>query len=389
MGQHRNEVDRRRGVSRGLILTVLAVAVVAALVVGWVVLGNRLTQDGDSAANACAEGPETVTVISDPDLAAPLAAIATEFGKTRPVVRDKCITVQVKAGDPKVTLDGLTGTWDPASMGPYPAAWVPASSIWSAQLLASASSVVEGTPRSLVTSPVVLAVAPQFATTVGGKLSWLQLLPLQRNDDGLAELGLEGWGRLRIGFATGSDLDAGVLAAQAVATEITHTDSAGLTTDDTALPQVVSTIKDLRKRAVPVPDGSAARALPIIAGPSPASADIQAIPMTEQALYAATRGANPPQVVGLLPSGVTPMADYPVVDLTGPKVSAAQAEAVTKFFDFTRLPEQLRRITSLGFRGNAALPAANTAVSFPVTANPMAAPDPAASVAITDLMTRR
>lgn len=378
MARHRTDSARRRGISRGLALSVAALVVVAVLVVVWVVLGRSLREDSTAAAQSCVEGPETVSVVADADIAEPLARIAAAYSATKPVVRDKCITVSVRPVDPKTTLDGLTGTWDTASMGAYPAAWVPASSVWSAQLLAARSSVVDGDPESLVTSPVVLAVAPQFARAAAGKLAWIEVPTLARDDDGLARLGLTGWGRLRLALPAGPGTDATVLAAQAVATAVSRVGSAGLTLDDARSAQVTSTITALRAQAPQSVDGSATRTLSAIVDGDPARARVHAVPITEQALYAATQRSGAPAVVELLPTGFTPSADHPVVDLTGPQVDAAAAESVTAFFKFARMPEQLAAFTRLGFRGAATAASPNSAVSFPAVENPMPAGEPAA-----------
>lgn len=378
MARHRTDTAHRRGISRGVVLSVAVLVVVAVLVLVWVVLGRSLRDDSTAAAQTCVEGPETVSVVADADIAEPLGRIAAAYSATRPVVRDKCITMSVRPVDPKTTLDGLTGTWDIASMGTYPAAWVPASSVWSAQLLAARSSVVDGNPESLVTSPVVLAVAPQFARAAAGKLSWIDVPTLSRDDDGLARLGLPGWGRLRMALPAGPGTDASVLAAQAIATEVSRVGSAGLTVEDARSAQVTSTVATLRAQAPQSVDGSASRTLATVVDGDPARAAVHAVPITEQALYAATQGAGAPGVVEFLPSGYTPAADHPVIDLTGPQVDAAAAESVTAFFRFARMPEQLATLTRLGFRGAATPATATTAVTFPAISTPMPAGDPAA-----------
>ncbi|WP_299572028.1 hypothetical protein [uncultured Williamsia sp.] len=386
MARHRTDTAHRRRVSRGVVLSVAALVVVAVLVVVWVVLGRSLRDDSTAAAQTCVEGPETVSVVADADIAEPLGRIAAAYSATKPVVRDKCITVSVRPVDPKTTLDGLTGTWDTASMGAFPAAWVPASSVWSAQLLTARSSVVDGDPESLVTSPVVLAVAPQFARAAAGKLSWIEVPTLTRDDAALSRFGLSGWGPLRMALPVGPGTDASVLAAQAVATEVSRVGSAGLTVEDARSAQVTSTIAALRAEAPQSVDGSASRTLPTVVDGDPARARVHAVPITEQALYSATRRTGAPGVVELLPTGYTPSADFPVVDLTGPQVDAAAAESVTAFFRFARMPEQLSTLTRLGFRGAAAGATPTAAVTFPQIATPMPAGDAAALAEIARLV---
>ncbi|MGZ8179468.1 hypothetical protein ACXVUM_16190 [Williamsia sp. SKLECPSW1] len=382
MARHRTDIARRRGISRGLAVSVAVLVVVVVLVVVWVVLGRNLRDDSTAAARTCVEGPETVSVVADAGIAEPLSRIAAAYTATRPVVRDKCITVQVRPVDPKTTLDGLTGTWDTASMGAYPAAWVPASSVWSAQLLTEKSSVIDGDPESLVSSPVVLAVAPEFARAATGKLSWIEVPSLSRDDDGLARIGLPGWGPLRMALPAGPQTDATVLAAQAVATEVSRVGTAGMTAEDARSAQVTSTISALRAAAPTSVDGSATRTLPEIVDGDAARARVHAVPITEQSLYAATQGTGAPRVVEFVPTGYTASADYPVVDLTGPQVSASAAETVTAFFRFARTPDRLRTLTLMGFRGAAEQAPPTAAVGFPAIETPMPAGDPAATAEI-------
>ena len=96
---------RQRGVSRGLVFVLLALVLIAAVIVAWQQLGDHLDKQADSAAASCIEGPATVDVVADADVAPALIAIAREFGASKPVVRDHCITVAVRAGDAKTTLD--------------------------------------------------------------------------------------------------------------------------------------------------------------------------------------------------------------------------------------------------------------------------------------------
>ncbi len=60
-------------------------------------------------------------------------------------------------------------------MGAYPAGGLPRRRCGVRSCSRHGSSVVDGDPESLVTSPVVLAVAPQFARAAAGKLSWIEV----------------------------------------------------------------------------------------------------------------------------------------------------------------------------------------------------------------------
>ncbi|AZG44664.1 type 2 periplasmic-binding domain-containing protein [Gordonia insulae] len=390
MAHHRSTDGRTgirgRGVSRGLVGSLLTLVLVAALVLLWAQLGDRIDRQGDQAAGTCVEGKTTVPVVADPDIAPALATIAQEYAKTDPVVRDHCVTVEVRPGDAKVTLDGLSGTWDAASLGAYPAAWVPQSSIWAADLMTATPAAVDGKPASLVSSPVVLATAPRLAEAFEGNLEWQQLPTLQRRDAALGDVGLGSWGSIRLAMPTGAQSDATALSAQAVAAQVTRT-TGTLTEQDASSSRVASSIDAMTDGAPQSPDGTPVGAARSIAdADDDASAPIHAVAITEQALYQLTKSDTSARLAEVVPGGPTPVADYPIIRLAGSGVSAEQTDAVSEFFEFVNKPEQMSTLTALGFRGDAPMPAPNATVTFPVTANPMPTPETAATVTINRLV---
>lgn len=385
MGQHRS-ADGRRGVSRGLIFALLSILLVAAVVVTWNHLGDSLDRQADDAAGDCVEGNAEVPVIADPDIAEALKTIAENYNKTAPVVRDHCIDVAVRPGDAKVTLDGLTSTWDPASMGTFPAAWVPQSSIWSAELVTARPTALEGEPSSLVTSPVVLAMSPELATAFDGQLQWTQVPTLQARNDSLSSVGLNGIGSLRMAMPRGSGSDATSLSAQAVASAITRT-TGPLSAADAASDQVTTTVTELIDGAPQSPDGTPTGAATSIAdAPSLQAASIRVVPITEQRLYQLTKDDATATLAEVVPGGPTPLADYPVIRLAGDQVSDVANAAVAEFFSFAMKAEQLKELTQLGFRGDAPLPTATATVTFPNTRDPMPVPETAATISINRLV---
>ncbi|MED5801911.1 substrate-binding domain-containing protein [Gordonia sp. Z-3] len=377
---------RGRGVSRGLVGALLTVVLVAAVVVVWFQLGDRIDRQGEQAAGNCVEGRTTVPIIADPDVADALSTIAAEYSKTGPVVRDHCVVVEVRPGDAKVTLDGLAGAWDPAALGARPAAWVPQSSIWAADLVSARPDIVDGTPSSLVSSPVVLATAPELAEAFDGELDWQQLPTLQQRDASLGAFGLGSWGSIRLAMPIGAQSDATALAAQAVAMQVTRT-MGPLTEQDADSPRVASSIEAMSSGAPQSPDGTPVGAARLMADASdPADATIHAVAITEQSLYQLTRDDTTPRLAEVIPGGPTPIADYPIIRLTGDGVAAEQTDAVAEFFAFASQPEHLATLTALGFRGDAPMPEKTATVTFPLTENPMPIPETAATVTINRLV---
>lgn len=372
--------------SRGLLFGIITVMIIVAMVVAWQHFAGRSDDEGNSAARSCVKGELPVAVVVSPDIAPALTAAATEFAGTNPVVRDRCIRINVRAGDARVTLNGLAGTWDTASMGARPAAWIPQSTIWSAELATARSGAIEGTPASLVTTPVVLAVQPQLGDAVKNGLQWSQLPTLQETDGSLSSVGLPGIGSLRMAMPRGAQSDATSLAAQAVTSSITQS-TGPLTAADAALPRTTSVVNALINGAPDTPDGTAASALTAI-GSDLTTSRIRAVPITEQELYQLTKDDTTARVTQIVPDGPTPIADYPLIRLAGEQVPTEASEGVAEFFDFVTTPRQLGRLTALGFRGDAPLPAATATVSFPRTPNPMPAPENAAAVTVNKLVYR-
>lgn len=365
----------------------LSIILVVAAVVVWRQLGDHIDEQSDQAANTCVEGNTTVPVIADPAVAQALESIAQEYTKTKPVVRDHCITVAVRPGDARVTLDGLKGAWDVQSLGPYPAAWVPESSIWAAELSTAKPDVVDGQPSSLVTSPVVMTMAPELAASFDGSLEWGQVPMYQSEDLSLARVGRGSWKSLRMAVPVGAQSDATVLAAQAVVAQATRT-SGPLTEQDAKSSTASSSIESMMSGAPSSPDGTTLGAASELADNSddPASSPIHAVPITEQALYQLTRNDTSARLAEVVPGGPTPVADYPIVRLSGTQVPQVMSDAVAEFFEFAGKPEQLGKLTALGFRGDAPMPKPSVTVTFPVTPNPMPNPETAATVTINQLV---
>ncbi|GAB09441.1 hypothetical protein GOARA_036_01740 [Gordonia araii NBRC 100433] len=381
MARHSSNYTPRGG-GRSLLLAVLTALLVAGLVVSWLQARDRVGRQADQAAGTCVEGPATVAIIASPDIAEALGDIAKRFNDTKPVVRDHCITVQVRPGDSKVTLDGLTGNWEAASMGAFPAAWIPQSSVWGAQLTAANPDIVEDSPESLVKSPIVLALPTLFADKAGD-LDWGRLPGLARLPNAMAQFGLPDWGPLRMAMPLGASSDATVLAAQAIAAQVSKA-SGPLTEAQANSGPVVDGIRTVLREAPPAPEGTAAATIAAMNTDDQRRA-IHAVPITEQQLFLLGRtGAAGEKIRAFSPAGPTPVADYPVLRLSGNAVSTAQSYGAAQFIEFAQQPEQVKLLTELGYRsGDAQLPPGNTTVTFGPVEDAMPLPEPAASAAIT------
>ena len=151
----------RRGVSIGVIAALVAVVVVVGAFILWRFFGDALSHRTDAAAARCVDGELAVAVVADPSIADQVQTLADTYNKSAAPVADRCVKVGVKPADSDQVVNGFIGKW-PAELGERPALWIPASSVSEARLEAAAGAQTVSDSRSLVTSPVLLAVRPQL-----------------------------------------------------------------------------------------------------------------------------------------------------------------------------------------------------------------------------------
>ncbi|MGV8872936.1 MAG: substrate-binding and VWA domain-containing protein [Rhodococcus sp. (in: high G+C Gram-positive bacteria)] len=325
-------------------IVVIAIAVIVAAVFGWFALRDRISDQGVQAADTCVEGPAVLTVAADPDISGPVEQLAVRFDDTAPVVRDHCVTVQVRATASDAVRSALNSgldTWDTGALGDRPGLWIPQST-------ADVESVtdrgaIDGTPRTLASSPVVLAAPATVADAVtAAGSSWADLVRLQR--DPLA-LGLGEWGGLRLGLPTGSDTGATTLAVAAIAAGVRGDPTVPLSVEQASSRELVSAMSEL---AVTDTGGAALStvatydALANLENASGPDAPIHAVPVTEQQL-ASTDSST---LTAVRPQGPTPVADHPGVVLAGDETSTRAAAA---FVEFIRQPEGAQTLRDAGF----------------------------------------
>lgn len=343
MGEHRN-TGRGRSVAAGPVIVVITIAVVVAAVFGWFALRDRISDQGVDAANQCVEGSAVLTVAADPDISGPVEQLAARFNESAPVVRDHCVTVQVRATASdtiRAAVNSGIDNWDTAALGNRPGLWIPQSS---ADVEAVTDrGAIDGTPRAVASSPVVLAAPPTVAdAVVAAGASWADLVRLQRDPQAL---GLPEWGGLRLALPTGSDTGATTLAVAAIAAGVRGDPSSALTVDQVSSSQLVSAISELavtdtQAAAVsPTTTYDALATLDNAAGPGDA---IHAVPVTEQQL-ASTDSST---LTAVRPLGPTPIADHPAVVLSGDETST---RAAARFVEFIRQPDGAQTLREAGF----------------------------------------
>ena len=371
-GGHRND-GGRRGVSIGVIAALVAVVVVVGVVILWRFFGDALSNRSHSA--RCVGEKQPVAVIADPSIADHVQHFADRFNASAAPVGDHCVAIGVKPAGSDAVVDGFIGKW-PADLGQRPALWIPGSSVSAARLTAATGKETISDSRSLVTSPVVLAVRPELERALGDQ-KWSTLPELQTKPDALAALKLPTWGSLRLALPLGGNSDAAFLAGEAVAAASVPpgappTDGSGA---------VHTLIGGQPKLA----DNSLAEAMNALLRPGdPAAAPVHAVVTTEQQLF--TRGESLPDANSALnswlPPGPAAVADYPTVLLSGSWLSQEQVTAASEFARFMRKSDQLAELAKAGFRVEGVKPPSSDVTSFAALSSTLSVGDDATRAAL-------
>ncbi|MGC2344567.1 MAG: hypothetical protein WA630_11380 [Mycobacterium sp.] len=371
-GGHRND-GGRRGVSIGVIAALVAVVVVVGVVILWRFFGDALSNRSNSA--RCVGEKQPVAVIADPSIAEHVQHFADRFNATAAPVGDHCVAVGVKSAGSDAVVDGFIGKW-PADLGQRPALWIPGSSVSAARLTAAAGKETITDSRSLVTSPVVLALRPELQRALADQ-KWATLPGLQTKPDGLTEVKLPTWGSLRLALPLGGNSDAAFLAGEAVA--------AGSAPPGAPPTDGSGAVRTLIGGQPKLADNSLAEAMNGLLRPGdPATAPVHAVVTTEQQLF--TRGESLPDagsaLSSWLPPGPAAVADYPTVLLSGSWLSQEQVTAGSEFARFMHKPDQLAELARAGFRVEGVKPPSSDVTGFPALPSTLSVGDDAVRAAL-------
>jgi hypothetical protein len=371
-GGHRNE-GGRRGVSIGVIAALVSVVVVVGVVILWRFFGDALSNRSHSA--RCVGEKQPVAVIADPSISDQVQHFAERFNAQAAPVGDHCVAIGVKPAGSDAVVDGFIGKW-PGDLGQRPALWIPGSSVSAARLTAAAGKETVSDSRSLVNSPVVLAVRPELHKALGDQ-KWATLPDLQTKPDSLAGLNLPSWGSLRLALPLGGNSDAAFLAGEAVAAASVPpgappTDGSGA-------------VRTLIGGQPKLADNSLGEAMNALLKPGDAaSAPVHAVVTTEQQVF--VRGQSQADAGGTLsawlPSGAAAVADYPTVLLSGSWLSQEQVTAASEFARFMRKPDQLAELAKAGFRAEGTKTPKSDVTRFPALPSTLSVGDDGSRAAL-------
>jgi len=377
-GGHRSD-GGRRGVSIGVIVALVAVVVVVGTVILWSFFGDVLSNRSHRAAARCVGGKETVAVVVDPSLADQVEQFAESYNPSAGPVGDHCMEVSVKPAGSDAVIAGFIGKW-PAELGGQPALWIPGSSVSAARLTAAAGQKTISDSRSLVTSPVLLAVRPELQPALANQ-SWATLPGLQTNPNALAGLNLPAWGSLRLALPTNGNSDAAYLAGEAVA--------AASAPGGAPATQGTAAVRTLTGAQPKLADNSLAEAMNTLLKPGDvATAPVHAVVTTEQQLFQRGQSLSDAKntLGSWLPPGPAAVADYPTVLLSGSWLSHEQTSAASEFTHFMRRPEQFAKLAKAGFRVNGVKPPSSAVTSFAALPSTLSVGDDAMRATLADTM---
>jgi hypothetical protein len=379
-GGHRSTETKRRGVSIGVIVALVAIVAFISVVILWRFFGGVLSNRSGAAAATCSGSDVPVAVIADPSIADKIQEFANRYNKSAGPIGDRCVKLGVKPAESGEVINGFVGNW-PSELGVRPALWIPASSVSTSRLQAAAGSKTITDSRSLVSSPVLLAIKPQLKPALAEQ-NWGTLTTLQTNPVALDAKNMPGWGSLRLALPTADDSDATYLAAEAVAAA-----SAPPNAPATAGVGAVNTLIGAQPK---LPNPSLSTAMDaLLAGGDPAASPVHAVAITEQQLYQRSAKVSDAKnvVSSWLPPGPAAVADYPMASLSGDWLSEEQVTAASEFKKFLQKPDQQAELAKAGFRaGSAALPKSDV-TSFSPLSNTLSVGDDTARVTLADAVT--
>lgn len=263
------------------------------------------------------------------EIAPVLEELGAEWSATKPEVDGRCVELTVVAEASANVAGSLTvhagraiDVGGPPLPTPredeIPAVWVPDSTAWLTRVQAIDGSAFEPQPRSIVSSPVVVAM-PQAAAAALGSSARLDLVRLKQL---LAE------GDLKLGIAEPRRETSGLVAVILL--------SSALATSDEDLPILVKTVREVTKAS------SMAELLEMF------KARINAAPASEQAVIAHNATGPDVPLVAVPIEGSTAQLDYPYAIRSN--VSRQVARAARMFRSAVLAGQASERFARRGFR---------------------------------------
>ena len=324
----------------------------------------------DGAATSGREDCTPVFVAASSEKASLLGAAASSYNATDPQVDGQCVDVRVTTKASGAAEQALAAGWNPATDGPQPTVWSPASSVWlkllSNELTATGQSeLVTAEAPSLFATPIVFAMPKPMAEALGWPdqpIGWSDLAALAADPNGWASKGHPEWGAFTLGkthpelstsglagtvgefyAATGktTDLRLADIADPTVQTQVAAVEAAVTHYGDTTLTFLTNQLARDQEGGTPY---------------------VSAVVVEEKSVVDYNAGnpqgkvdtaGTPPNVelVAVQPAGGTLYSDNPYAILGGASwVTAAQQQAAADFLAYLQTAEVQSTFTQAGFR---------------------------------------
>lgn len=344
---------RRR---RWPIATFVAVLLIVGGWFGWSWLhGVTVQQSASTKPASCPAGNETIQIAAAPSIAAAIGRVANAYVQTKPVVTDHCVQVAVSAVDSQAALAGIENGWNTNQYGPAPQAWIADSSLWTNQLPAGA---LGDAPRSIATSPIVLAVPADAAKAINSANAptFAELPGLVSQGAGWSTFGEPGWGQFTLDLPNPAANADSALAVEAMLDPPSPQGQPPVTQTLLNSPDVRQNLDNLTA-SQPMPAMIAShQALVALGGADGLQhAPFSAVPVSEVELYERNLGIDgdtkPMNVLDEVRlGGPTPFEDFPFTPLAGSAITSDQVAAAEDFRDYLLAANAQTQLAQSGLR---------------------------------------
>ncbi|GAA2019709.1 hypothetical protein GCM10009818_36530 [Nakamurella flavida] len=309
-----------------IVVTAVAVVVLAAATVIWVSVTGRDEQD-----TATCTSDAVLSVLASPGAVGGITAAAAAFDATRPVARSTCITTAVRAPTDGAAESLLDGSAQDAA---GPAVWAAATESEVTALEAQDAALTAGRDdRPEATSPVVLAVGDGDVAALSG-ITWSDLPQVFTPGARLTLVLPDPAANRASSYALQSVVAGATNAGPASTGAAPAVDAAAVTAAAPALRALA---------AGTTAPGSTADALGALA-PG------QVVPVVESELIAWNRDHPDAPLTAVHPGGPTAGDTVLVLQLTAPWVDPTAADAAGRFAGFLRGEQGRQALVDSGLR---------------------------------------
>jgi Ca-activated chloride channel family protein len=246
----------------------------------------------------------------------------------------------------------IAGTLQPTVWSPASSIYIPvANEEWRRN---HSTDLVEGTPKDLVLSPVVIAMWQPMAEALGWPqkpIGWADIAQLAASDKGWSEFGYPEWGKFKFGHTHPDFSNSGIVSIIAEAYAGAGK-ARGLTVQDVRDPKVKEFMQAVERGIIHYGTSTGFFGERMFErGPSYLSAAVlyENLIVAQEAKRLAGQSSQTP-VVAVYPKEGTFWSNHPYAILNAPWVTDEQKESAADFQNFLLDKPQQQRAIELGFR---------------------------------------